>query len=331
MHGPSLFEAFLSQHDSKDWERALERVAPAIHDVDRDAARVWFAFFPLALARAFDRADDVGALARRLLIQGNARLATQVDSSHRFLYGHRFWPVVKRAIRARAQSDAAPGSLDLAELMLVIGTEAAAEARVDRALVLGIAAVGLMTLQQVGLAAFGPDAAPALPGGKLSRLTPAELVRARARDDSQGVLGFLRGIRTEYSVTFDETRDEASFTLINGQHLTTAAANDARDYSRDPRCFAGGPIPVECRTAACGTCWVGVLGGRGKLSDVDELESRRIKEFGYIDTAESKPHIRLACMAQASGNVTIVIPPWNGIFGKFLRNEGARCDVRTTT
>jgi hypothetical protein len=24
-------------------------------------------------------------------------------------------------------------------------------------------------------------------------------------------------------------------------------------------------------------------------------------------------------MAQASGNVTIVIPPWNGVFGKFLR------------
>jgi hypothetical protein len=62
-----------------------------------------------------------------------------------------------------------------------------------------------------------------------------------------------------------------------------------------------------------------VLGGAEKLSDVDPLERRRIREFGYIDTNETKPLIRLACMAQASGNVTIVIPPWNGVFGKFLR------------
>jgi ferredoxin len=76
---------------------------------------------------------------------------------------------------------------------------------------------------------------------------------------------------------------------------------------------------VQCRTASCGTCWVGVLGGAQKLSDVDALEKRRIREFGYLETDEPKPLIRLACMAQASGNVTIVIPPWNGVFGKFLR------------
>jgi hypothetical protein len=66
---------------------------------------------------------------------------------------------------------------------------------------------------------------------------------------------------------------------------------------------------------------VGVLGGAGKLSDVDALERRQIREFGYIDTSEPKPVVRLACMAQASGNVTIVIPPWNGQFGKFLRQQ----------
>jgi hypothetical protein len=64
---------------------------------------------------------------------------------------------------------------------------------------------------------------------------------------------------------------------------------------------------------------VGVLGGAEKLSDVLELESRRIREFGYIDTDEPRPLIRLACQAQAYGALSIVIPPWNGVFGKYLR------------
>jgi hypothetical protein len=41
-----------------------------------------------------------------------------------------------------------------------------------------------------------------------------------------------------------------------------------------------------------------------------------MKEFGYIETTETKPLIRLACSALATGNVTIVIPPWNGFIGK---------------
>ena len=43
---------------------------------------------------------------------------------------------------------------------------------------------------------------------------------------------------------------------------------------------------VECRAASCGTCWVGVLGGAEKLSDVGAREGKKIKEFGYTDTAE---------------------------------------------
>jgi uncharacterized 2Fe-2S/4Fe-4S cluster protein (DUF4445 family) len=31
--------------------------------------------------------------------------------------------------------------------------------------------------------------------------------------------------------------------------------------------------------------------------------------------------IRLACQAQISGAVSIVIPPWNGVFGKYLRAQ----------
>ncbi len=62
-----------------------------------------------------------------------------------------------------------------------------------------------------------------------------------------------------------------------------------------------------------------MLAGSEKLSEVAELEWRKINDFGYIDTDEPRPLIRLACQAQAFGNVTIVIPPWNGVFGKFIR------------
>ena len=62
-----------------------------------------------------------------------------------------------------------------------------------------------------------------------------------------------------------------------------------------------------------------MLGGADRLADVATREAKKIKEFGYIDTAEPKPLIRLACQAQAQGAVSVVIPPWNGQFGKYLR------------
>ena len=149
-----------------------------------------------------------------------------------------------------------------------------------------------------------------------AKKSPARILAARKKDDSQGVMGIFRGLKARYTVTFDERREAGRFPLIFQQHLTTASANDTRDYESGPRRCHEGPIPVQCRTASCGTCWVGVLGGAEKLSDVDEMEARRMKEFGYINTAEAKPVIRLACMALGSGNVSIVIPTWNGFVGK---------------
>ena len=47
-----------------------------------------------------------------------------------------------------------------------------------------------------------------------------------------------------------------------------------------------------------------------------------MKVFGYLDTQEPRPLIRLACQARAFGAVSIVIPPWNGVFGK-IHHEGS--------
>jgi ferredoxin len=143
-------------------------------------------------------------------------------------------------------------------------------------------------------------------------------MRARARDDWQGPLGFLRGLKKRWTVTFDESDPSAHFQAIHGQEIASAAQTDSRDHrARDPRCTPGeGPIPVECRAASCGTCWVGVLGGAEKLSPVEREERRRMTIFGYLDSDEPRPLIRLACQAKAHGAVSIVLPPWNGFIGK---------------
>lgn len=317
--GEQLFEAFLNQHDDQAWREIVRQLKPFIHEVDRAATEIWFYFFPLALLRGLQQADDPEQIARKLSLDGDYLLTNQIDSSHQFLYGHRYWPQVKAAVSELAAGDSAPASLDLANLIRRVAAEVANTARVDESLLAGITAVAVATLQQVGAEAFRSS-----PGaiGKSSSKSPEQILSERARDDSQGLLSLFRPDKV-FTITFDETDSSAKFKLINTQHLTTAAANDKRDYhSREPRCVIGeGPIPIQCRSASCGTCWVGVLAGAEKLSEVAGMEWRRIKEFGYIDTDEPRPIIRLACQAQGFGNVSIVIPPWNGVFGKFIRGQ----------
>ena len=179
-----------------------------------------------------------------------------------------------------------------------------------------------MTMRQVGLEAFAAAPGQVLLDRKHARKSPEDVLRERAKDDSQGLFGFLRTVNKQWTVTYDENDDAAKYRLNHVQDLAWGAADDRSKNWReiDPRRVEG-PIPVECRSASCGTCWVGVLGGAEKLSDVAAREGKKIKEFGYIDTSESKPLIRLACQALAHGAVSIVIPPWNGVFGKYLKGQ----------
>jgi ferredoxin len=303
-----VFQSFLKQHDAAAWQRTIDALLPHIHEVDRDATQIWFHFFPLELAEAIAESADLAQLAITLRLEGRFNLADQVDSSHWFLYGHRYWPQVKAAIVERAQSNGAPPSLELAALVKDI-------AKHDP-LRMGIAAVGLMTLQQVGFEAFRAGSGAVQPSEGVLSKSPEQIIAARKKNDSQGIVGMFRGIKAQYTVTFDERRRDARFKIINDQQITTASANDTRDYSNELRGTVEGPIPAQCRTASCGTCWVGILGGNDHLSPVDAHEKKRMREFGYINTEDPKPLIRLACQAIASGNVTLVIPPWNGFIGK---------------
>jgi ferredoxin len=135
------------------------------------------------------------------------------------------------------------------------------------------------------------------------------------------LLGFLRTTDKRWTVVWNEGNPTARFQMIHRQEIASAAATDKRDWSQvDPRCTVDeGPIPVQCRSASCGTCWVGVLRGAEKLTPVSPRERKAMQLFGYIDTDDPQPIVRLACQAQGEGAVSIVIPKWNGVFGKYLR------------
>lgn len=314
----TAFDNFLVKHDEEAWSATLTTVLRSIHEVDQNATQIWFAFYPLALFQALRKAEDPERLRQQLLMQGTYDLKDQIDSSHTFLYGHRYWPEVKKAVENHARSS----SLDavLADQILSVAEEVARQVKADRSLTTGITAVAFMTVQQAGFEAFEKAPGKMLIDGRHARKSPEQVLRERAKDDSQGMLGFLRTVNKKWTVTYDENDERAKYRMNHVQDLAWGAAADrSRNWREiDPRRVEG-PIPVECRSASCGTCWVGVLGGAEKLSDVAAREGKKIKEFGYIDTSEPKPLIRLACQAQTHGAVSIVIPPWNGVFGKYLK------------
>lgn len=325
------FETFLDQYDESDWAEALISLLPDIHEVDRAATQIWFAFYPLVLVRALKRAEDPEALAQKFLLQGNYRLADQIDSSHTFLYGHRFWSEAKRAVEDYAAQFQPSPELKLATAIREAAQRAASMAKTDESLLVGITAVAFMSVEQAGLEAFRQAPGRLHIDVKHARLSPEQVLKARAKDDSQGLLGFLRTVDKEWTVTFDENREGASFKLINGQDMAWAAAADKRDYKQLDERRIEGPIPVECRNASCGTCWVGVLGGAEKLAPVSARERRMMREFGYLDTDEERPVIRLSCITPASGAVSIVIPPWNGFFGKRLKPNAVDSEEEEAT
>jgi len=315
------FETFLDEHDEEAWSATLTALLRSIHEVDRNATQIWFAFYPLSLFRALQSSDDPDKLASQLLMQGNYYLRDQISSSHTFLYGHRYWPYVKAAVEGFG-ADFSATKTSLADQITSVAQDVARDLKIDASLVVGITAVAFMTVQQVGVTAFKNTSGDVLIPPKQAQKTPEQVLRERAKDDSQGLFGFLKTIDKKWTITYDENDPSAKYRMNNVQDLAWGAADDrSRNWREiDPRRVEG-PIPVECRSASCGTCWVGILGGAEKLSNVAAREGKKIKEFGYIDTGEPKPLIRLACQAQTYGAVSIVIPPWNGVFGKYLRRQ----------
>ena len=318
----TTLEQFLSRQNEEAWAATLTTLLRSIHEVDKNATQIWFAFYPLSLFTALQQAEDKDELAKRLLLQGRYELKDQIDSSHTFLYGHRFWPQVKKAVEAFANAFDAVKQTQLSDQILIVARETAAIVNVDSSLLIGITAVAFMTIQQASLAEFENAPGAMLLDKKHAKKSVGQILSERAKDDSQGLFGFLKTVDKKWTVTYDENDAAAKYKMNHDQDMAWGASDDrTRNWREiDPR-RPEGPIPVECRSASCGTCWVGVLGGAEKLSDVAVREGKKIKEFGYIDTTEPKPLIRLACQAKTYGAVSIVIPPWNGVFGKYLKSR----------
>jgi ferredoxin len=319
-----LFLAFLAQHDDARWLRVVDRLEPSIHPVDRAATRIWFHFFPLSLQRLMARADAAD-LARQMTLSGRWRLADQIDQSHQFLYSHRHWPLAKRAALDFVSGPSAPGSLDLAAQIQELSPRLATAAGAAPSEVVGIAAIALRTLQHVGYDALQASPEHRVDPGAYEGRSADQIVEVRTRAGGSGWRRLFGGSSRQSNVTFNERDPAARFPLIHSQHLTTAAALDTREYrTAEPRCSEG-PIPVHCRACSCGTCWVGVLAGANTLSAMDDRERAKLAECGVSQDAppHGAPVIRLACMTQADGPVSIVIPPWNGLLGRVLTRVNA--------
>ncbi|HWF89863.1 MAG TPA: hypothetical protein VN659_13555, partial [Pyrinomonadaceae bacterium] len=138
------FETFLKQHDEESWSATLTTLLRSIHEVDRNATQIWFSFYPLSLFQALEQSDDPETLEQRLLMQGTYYLKDQIDSSHTFLYGHRYWPEVKSAVQKHASAFSGGA---LTDQILTVAKQAAEAANVDQSVVIGITAVAFMTIR----------------------------------------------------------------------------------------------------------------------------------------------------------------------------------------
>jgi ferredoxin len=309
----SKLSSFLEAQSQKEWLDALVELEPEIHPVDRLATRIWFAFWPLDLNEALSSAggeSGVREVARLMDLEGNWRLEKQIDSAVGFLHGAHHWVAVKEAVLAL--EDALGSSL--AATIRRIASEVSRSEKVDQALVLGIAAVGLMMLRQVGAEAL--EAVRKTPAeGPLLAKDPRRVLANRERRSADGLFTFLKGVNRRWEVRWEERRPRAIFRAFNGQDMAMAGAQDGGEYRSLDYRRVDGPVPVECRVGSCGYCWVGILSGRENLTPISEFERSRLQYFGY-DAAnaegDANPPVRLACQAQCHGDVTLTIPPWNG-------------------
>ena len=320
----NVFYAFLTKQDEKQWAEVVERLLPSVHPVDQLATKIWFSFWPLRLAREFQEAKDDADTVKKLQLDGNYHLEERLDSSVEYFVGSRYWSGVKRAILDHAESAKPQQDGSLEQQIRLIATKAALAKSVEEPFVLGITAVGVMSLQQIGLSAFASAV------GRSFEIkndkSAGQLLRMRNGHSGWRPRGFLSLASKTHRVTFDESDADCAFQAMNGQDLSMASGSDKRDYTHQDHRRVAGPIPAQCRSGACGYCWIGVIGGKENLSGITEFEKQRLRHFGYVSQEgeiEKYPHVRLACQSKCYGNVSVVIPSWNGVLNGQKSHEPA--------
>ncbi|MFN8005817.1 MAG: 2Fe-2S iron-sulfur cluster-binding protein [Terriglobia bacterium] len=311
----NTLEDFLSIQSEAQWEELLNELIPFVHPVDQEATRIWFSFWPLKLSRILHGSPDPTPTIKRLQLDGRYRLDQQIDSSISFFYAACYWEIVKQAILDASVSKRFPEGVTLLETVRTISEQVAAFCRAPESITLGITAAGVMMVRQVGIKSFETHVKR---DSKIKEPLPVERVlSARKVQESGGGISRLFGIRNKkHRVHFEEGKSEQSFVAMQGQDLSMASELDKRNFRHQDQRRIYGPIPAECRSGACGYCWIGVISGKENLSELTAFEQKRLVYFGYHEKPApvgSHPNVRLACQSKCHGSVHIVIPPWNGV------------------
>lgn len=310
--GKTVFESYLSGLDEDAWAESLAKILPRIHPTDTQATQIWFAFWPLKLRLALDDCPDPTQVFKDFQLDGKPQLEDQIDASVAFLFGSNYWPEVKQAVVVYAEETLQPQKISLYAHILELSGRLATKLQVEEAVLTGIAAVAMMVLRQVGLSSLVECADNPAP----NRHSKSKALVLKFRKGRGRVWKSLYWKSKRYRVTFDENMSESCYEAVEGQDLSMASAKDSRNFQDLDQRRVAGPVPVQCRSGACGYCWIGVLSGRENLSGVTTFERRRLQYFGYASSAEihqDHPTIRLACQSKCYGDVSIVIPPWNGV------------------
>lgn len=309
MKGESRIE-WLGRLDQAVWDQTVEELLPKVHEVDRLPLRIWFAWWPIKLTRGLSSATDIDDLERDWELRGDFSLEHQLSKTLGIFYATSCWPEVVRSVLNWAEGGQEDLETDLLNLILATGQEVALESTIDVAFILPLQAAAFMALCQIGSEPL--SSSEVIKSSKPSK--PAQILKKRQRETGSGIFSFLRDADQQYTVCFDEGSGD-KFTAYHEQDLSMAAAMDTRDHTAgDARCTEG-PIPFQCRSGSCGSCWIGVVGGKERLAPISEYEKKRLQYFGYLSGEDSGTHppIRLACQAACRGSVTILVPPWNGV------------------
>ena len=310
--GKTVFENYLAGFDQGAWTESLEHILLRVHPADNQATRIWFAFWPLKLRLALDGSPDPARVFKEFQLDGNPRLEEQIDASVAFLFGSNYWPQVKQALVAYAEEASEPQNAGLDAHILELSGRLAAGLQVEQDLLTGITAVGMMVLRQVGLSRLAGCAGEPVPNGRPK--TAAEVLKLR-KGRGRGWKSLIWNSR-KYRATFDESTPGSCFEALEGQDLSMASGSDPREFQEMDQRRVAGPVPAQCRSGACGYCWIGVLSGQENLSEMTAFERGRLQYFGYAlpGGADHKhPVVRLACQSKCYGDVSIVVPPWNGV------------------
>ena len=200
-------------------------------------------------------------------MQGDLELKDQIDTSHHFLIRPSILEDRKtrskksRRLRYERSKHRTTGRMIKSD----IGMHVAEKLNVERQLVNAIAAVGLATLNQVGVEALKARIRRDRTGQMMSK-SPDAIIAERAKRRFAGHFRISQDHRQKILRLLFRHKFRRQIPRHARRRDRTASQKDrSQDWQeQDERCWEG-PVPIECTSASCGTCWVGVLGGREKL------------------------------------------------------------------